>query len=285
MSHPLPAALVELIARLDADNEYSNFVAGSPEGDGWVAGTDLVDDSVLAEWFAHLVSEHGEAARDVAGSYLSSWIAEIVVLPVAAAIRDERRSWPIDLAALSVHRDPGGWFDGLAVAAGHLRVVRGDPAEESPGVEVFDDVDALIAATAAEVAATVGPMFAAVRRLAPFGVRGMWGNLADGFVSDAVWAAQRRGNDTAAAFAAADRFTDAVAAAAGVGIVRPSPLTITWSGGPTVVSRKGTCCLFYKTVPDARPDGDGYCTSCPKAEPDHQHAKLAAWLEELASGA
>lgn len=284
MTH-LPDALVEVLAHLDASSDYCRFVAGAPVGDGWLPGADVVDGAVLARWVADGVDRRGPKAAGVVGSFLASWIADIVAVPVVAAIQHSQRAWPVDLASLAVHRDEEGWFNGLAVLSGPVRVVRGDPAAGMVGVEVVDNVDSLVAITAAEIAAAVAPVFAEVRRLAPFGVRGMWGNLADAFSSEVVWAAQRRGADTADAFADARRFTDAVATAAGVAIVRPTPLTVQWSGGPTVVSCKGTCCLLYKLVPDARPDGDGYCTSCPKREATSQHTAMAAWLEELTAAA
>lgn len=71
----------------------------------------------------------------------------------------------------------------------------------------------------------------------------------------------------------------------GAGAPHPAlPSPVRWSGGQSLCSVKGTCCLYHRTVSDPDPgEGDGYCISCPFTEPAHRHRRWAANLEEEAA--
>ena len=71
----------------------------------------------------------------------------------------------------------------------------------------------------------LGPLFAAIRTFAPYGMRGMWGAAADSLGSSAAFAAFRAGapERPAAAFDEAMRLVDELVAAGAGRITRPSP--------------------------------------------------------------
>lgn len=276
-------ALAATLARLSAADPECTYAVGVPDGDGWeVLGDVLADPARLDRWLATVQSELAEAHADVAAAYLASFVGFVVAGSVAGAVHRERRGWPIDLDATFVHRTAEGWFDGLALARPAVWVLPDDPAAADRDAEVLADVEALHEAVAREVVAALTPLFEAVRRRASYGVRGMWGLLADEVAGGAVWQANRRGADTREAWAEANLFLDAIARRAPLK-VRPRFIAVNWSRGVTYVTSRGTCCLFYKTQLDPDPCGEGYCGTCPLREPDSLLEALREYLEHDAS--
>jgi hypothetical protein len=273
--------LAATLAGLAAADPYCNPVAGAPTGERWTCVQELLDDpAVLRSWFDELGAEsHG--APDVAASYLASWIGGIVLDPLGWALGVERRAWPIDPRALWIHRHDGGWFDGFAVAAPTLRVLPDDVAVGQPDVTTVPDLSALRALVAGEAVAVLVPLFALVRTFAPFGIRGMWGQVADSLGSGAALAALRRGTPERSrpAFDEAMQLVDDLVTAGAGRITRPTPSEITCSFGPTTVTRKGTCCLWYKTTDDTAPIAERYCLSCPIQPDPEQRERWVAWLD------
>lgn len=276
MAGPLTATLW----RLDGEDGPTRYVVGRPDEAGWMALTDaLAAPEVVDGWYSD-VRCRGGGRGDVAGSFLASWLSGIVVDTVAAAVLRERRAWPLNLDGRLVHRHADGWFDGLAVVAPIVFVLPDDPAAGHPDAVLLDDEVALRRRFVAEAVAALTPLFAAVWARAPYGVRGMWGAVADGIAGGALRQARRRDEDGDAAFAAAMTLVDALAAETPLLRVRPSLVTVEWSGGTGHGSRKGTCCLWYKAQEARDPRDDGYCTSCPRRDRDHQRARWARSFEE-----
>ncbi len=273
--------LAATLARLDAAEEHCAVLAGPPPADDWVAvGAISTDPSLLGTWFEQL--GNGGHPPDVAGSFLAGWIAEILVHGVATSLQTERRTWPLDPDRLWIHRHDQGWFDGIAVDARPLRVLPGDPAAGDVGVEVLADVDGLRRLLATETVAVLGPMFATIRTLAPFGQRGMWGATADAIAAGAAFGAFRGRRSTAAAFDEAMALVDEVVAAGAPRFTRPTPLAVPCRHGTVTASRKGTCCLWYKMSPAA--GEERYCLSCPLRDDDGQVAGFATWLDTQTPG-
>jgi hypothetical protein len=276
-------ALVATLGRLDAATEYGEVRAGAPPaGAGWVPARAALDDpTVVAGWFAALRA--GEAhPPDVAASFLAGWLADILLHAPSTALATERRTWALDPAQLWLHASAEGWFDGLAVGDATLRVLPDDPAGGDAGVEVVADAAAMRRLLAAEAVAVLDPLFTAVRALAPFGRRGMWGSLADGLAGGAVWTAFTAGADTAAAFDAAMALVDDIAAAGGGPLNRPRAVPIECRHGTVTVTVRGSCCLWYKTAgaaTEAEEDAR-YCTSCPLRDPATQVERFTTWLDE-----
>ncbi|MGH9041819.1 MAG: hypothetical protein ACRDZ3_16495 [Acidimicrobiia bacterium] len=142
----------------------------------------------------------------------------------------------------------------------------------------------LLRCLAAEAVDVLVPLFDAVRAWAPFGLRGMWGALADGIGGRAAFGAAERGEDGAPAFRRAMAVVDAIAKAAPLSaIIRPFLVPVEWSGGVTHLPRKGTCCLLYKTTADRDPSGENYCTACPLRDEESQLVRWVRWLEDRAA--
>jgi hypothetical protein len=270
------------LARLDAADEHCRYVAGDPDGPGWYPLDAVARDPGLVDaWYGRVLEGEAQGRRDVAGSYLASWLGGIVAETVVAALTSEHRAWPVDATLLAVHHHDDGWFDGIAVRASSLRVLPGDPDAGADHVEVVGGADALRALLADDLVAVVAPVFTAIRRRAPFGIRGMWGNLADGVVSSVAWRAWRAGDDVPAALDEAQALVDALAARAPARILPPRLERVDWSGGTAWFPVKTTCCLYYKTF-HGTPDrgGEGYCTSCPFREDAWRRSYWASWLDE-----
>jgi hypothetical protein len=275
--------LAATLARYGAADPYCTPVAGAPTGPRWTRLAAVLDDAdLLRSWFDGLAGEsHG--APDVAASYLASWLGGTLLDPLGWAVGAERRAWPLDPAALWIHRHEDGWFDGFAVAARQVRVLPADPDAGHPDAVVVADATELRERVASDAVAVLGPLFATVRSFAPYGVRGMWGAVADSLGSSAATAAFRAGRPARPAFEAAMGLVDALVAAGAGRITRPTPEDVRYTTGSTTVVHKGTCCLWYKTTDVSAPIGERYCLSCPLQPGADQHARWVAWLDEEAA--
>ncbi|HEY1118383.1 MAG TPA: hypothetical protein VGE43_11805, partial [Acidimicrobiales bacterium] len=128
--------LVELIGRIDAaDDDCSYEVGSAPETDGWRSLAQLVDDTGSVEaLLGALVDDEAAGNRDVAGSYLASWLAGPVAQVVAAAWLEDGRVLHLELEQVSVRFHDDGWVDGVVIADGALTVGPDDPAAQVRGV-------------------------------------------------------------------------------------------------------------------------------------------------------
>ncbi len=227
---------------------HVTLVAGPPGDDGWVAVDELVRGTRLDRCVDVLLAGEARGARDVAGSYLSSWLAEVLAGPAAAAFRRDGRVWSLDAPDLAVRPHDSGWFDGLAVVRGELRPV-----------DAGAFADAMVG--------LLEPVFAAVRARLPYGLSGMWGSLADCLAA---------GDD-----ASDDGLVDALAARVPRLRARPRHQLVAWSGGVHRTTVRGTCCLWYKVYEGGDPDpaGEGYCVACPLRTDESRAERMAAWLE------
>jgi hypothetical protein len=276
--------LAATLARVGAIDESVRYVAGRPAEAGWFLFADaLADEALFDEWFGAIRDANG--GRDaVAASFLASWLAGIVIEPVTVAIVRERRAWSVAAGDLLVHRHEDGWFDGLAIQNPTLILLPGDEDAGHRDAVVVEDAPALRSSVAAEIATTLGQIFRAVRRRARLGLPVMWGAMADSAGYAAVADAAARGCDREAAFAEAMVFVDAIAEVAAMPRVRPSLVQVAWSGGVSHEIARGTCCLWYRTQVDPDPMGEGFCSFCPRRDPDDRRRRWAAGLEEEAAG-
>lgn len=275
----MPAA-AEVIARLDAADPEVAVVGGRPTGADWVGLDHLLgDEARVGERVAVVLGGAAVGRRDVTAAFLSSWIAGAVASLPVTAHRRERRLVGVAPADVAVRFHPEGWVDGVALLAPRLVVLAGDPAVGEPGVEEVPGEGPLLAALVDEVVGVATPTFAALRALRlPFGIAGMWGQLADAIAGAALADARRAGADLDAAWSASERMLGALAARVPELRARPRRQVVRWAGGAHHVSVKGTCCLWYKTQPGADPCGEGYCTTCPLRPDHHRAARLTALL-------
>lgn len=270
--------LSSTFARLQHLDEYLIAEVGPPRGENWYDLDRVVDDGYLDAWLNDLARAH-DGQRDVAGAYLGSWLARTLVgVPVAALVLERRM--PHLGGGVWLHRHEDGWFDRVAFASASVDVLADDPDTGRCDTVVFDDPTTLHDRYAEALVATLSPLLQAVRRRASYGLRGLWGAVADDIAGAALHAARQSGTDGWAAWSQADIVLDRLATRQENMRKRPSPFPVTWSGGESLFQVKGTCCLYYKTHDGPLdPDGDSYCTTCPFRYDDNRLARLRCLLE------
>ncbi len=190
------------------------------------------------------------------------------------------RCLPDPAGPLWVHRRCEGWFDGVAFESPQVLVTADDPESGHPDATVVDGTG-LLAAHGDALAARLTPVLDAIRALAPFGRRGLWGTAADEVAGAALWAARAGASDLDAAWRTAVAVTDALAARAPWIRTRPRPFSVDVDQGRSLFPVKGTCCLYYKTQPQPPDPRDGYCTTCPLRDDTSRRQRL---VEHLRTG-
>lgn len=275
--------LIELVGRVDAADDACTYsVDDRSASDGWHRLDDLLSDQGLMDDLLESLVD-GEAAghRDVAGSFLASWLAGPIAHVLASAWVDGRRVVHPEPDRLALRFHEEGWVAGLAIAAARLSVGGNDPAAALDGVDVVEDLDRRRRLVVDQLRSVARPIFDAVRARAAYGRSGMWGSLADGLAGGTLYSEQRRPGrgDPAGAWETIDALVDELGRQTPSLRARPRRQLIAWSGGTWHQSVRGTCCLYYKTTADPDPCGDGYCSSCPLRPDTSRAERIARWLE------
>lgn len=265
---PLAATLGRL-ARLEP---WWAAQVGVPTGPGWFR-TDRITIDHLRTWIDALARSHG-GHRDVAGSYLGGWLAgAVITVPLAVLVIEARL--PDPTGPVWVHRHADGWFDRVSFERAAVLVAASDGATEHPDSVVVERA-VLVDVFARSLFERIDPMLEAVRSLTPFGLRGLWGGVADEIASAALGAARAGGTDVDLAWRTACDVIDAITASAPWLRSRPAPFPV----AGTLFTVKGTCCLYYKTQPGPPdPCGESYCTTCPKRDDGSRRARLTEHLQ------
>lgn len=272
------SALAETAARVAARARHLGFTVGRTEGPGWFVMSSVVDDGLVGRLSARLAASLGR--RDAAGSYLGSHLTGPLVSRSVAAVALDRRCPDLDPAAVAAHLHADGWFDDVAFLGPTVAVLAGDPVAGQPGTVVVSGLGELRAWWAARTVVAIAPLLDAVRARLPFGRHGLWGSVADAVAGASLTVSRAEGAASTTSWADAASLLDALAAAAPVPLARPRPFMVPWSGGEACLPVRGTCCLYYRTVADPDPAGEGYCTSCPFVDDGHRRRRWASWLEE-----
>ena len=118
----------------------------------------------------------------------------------------------------------------------------------------------------------------------PIGRTAVWGGLADAITAFALMFSRQSGRDQQDDWRRCEVLLDGLAHHAPLR-VRPTPLHVEWSRGPSLYPVRGTCCLHYRTCDDPDPDGEGYCTTCPLRTADSRIRRLRHHLEASGRGA
>jgi hypothetical protein len=263
----LDPSLAGTLGRAGALLRWHDLQAGRPDGDGWVACTDVLP--VLDGWLAD-VAASCQAPPETAASYWLGWYADGVAAAAIPTFVAERRVPDLAPANLSLHRDDGHWVDASAVHGPALTVLPDDPAAGHPAATVVADVDALRRHLSAALLTHLAPVVEAVRQRVRLGLRVRWGLVADSIAGTFLEVGRGLGDQRAAA-AEADAF---LAVAAPTLRARPTWVPLEHRGTCHVFLRRSACCLAYKT-PDS-----GYCTSCPSTPAEEREQRLRAWLDE-----
>jgi hypothetical protein len=309
------------VARVDATRSWRRVTVDAG-GDGWFRLADrLADPAGLDEWYATELAGTGRGHRDLAGALIvyrfAGSLAELVVGPLL----EQRRVVLLSPENLSVRLAENARIESLSVASPVVAVLPDDPDAGRPGTIVVAEAEpvaeaqggarpgapgqpagtvgtgmAELRAVAVEgLLAVFGPLAEAVRARAPFGLRGMWGTLADHLSDVALRRARDRGSDPEEAWATATALIDDLAARQPLLRARPTRHDVTCAAGSALFSTKGTCCLIYKTnMPPGRAsrsdrggaqpwiDADA-CTSCPLRGEDDRTARLVRYLTDRAA--
>jgi len=281
----LPAAAVT-VARLDRTSGWRRFAVAA-EGPAWVALDErLADGAALDAWVGAELGATAGGHRDLAGALIVYRLAGHLAELVVGCLVDQCRALPLTPAAIALRFGDAVRLDEMAVAVPTVALLSDDPAAGDPDTEEVASVDALRVVAADGLAATFGPVADAVRARAPFGVRGMWGTLADHLAEVAVRRAREQGRDVDAAWAEAGTLIDVLAERAPALRSRPRRQVVPTGRGPATVVAKGTCCLIYKA---GAPPGDrgaaarlvtsAACTSCPLRPEDDRARRFAEYLD------
>jgi hypothetical protein len=281
-THPLARAATAVRAR----DEHQVIELGRPDSPAWFRLADLYADGAVAAELDWAARADGDTPlpRDVAASYLASWIDSCVLGPAATLLVLEGVLPDVTPDNLWLRRHATDrWYDRISYERPAFRCTADHAAAGHPDAAVVADRAELVAALADAAVALLTPLFAAVRARASYGLRGMWGSLADDLAGTLTWITRRSDGDATEqrlVWRATEEILDAVAARAPLLRVRPTVVDVEWSAGCTLFSRRGTCCLYYKT-PDAllHAEADRYCTSCPLRDPDEQREQWVRWLE------
>jgi hypothetical protein len=279
---PSDDPLRETAARLSALDPYAGFEVGPAPDDGWLSLGTVERDGRLDTWLALLVSRHGR--RNVAGSTLGSHLAGAVIGPTVSAMMLDNRCPDPAVDNLAVRTDAGGDVQRSAILTPTVVVLPEDPGAADPHSVVVTDEAALHSWWAERAAATLSPLLAAVRARAPFGLRNLWGTVADDVAGMAIWTAQLAGRDADPAWQRAQRLIDALAQHAPVKLNRGRPFPVGYPGGTQLFQVRGTCCLYYRSALECGPPAETYCNTCPLRDDDSRERRLRDYLTESQAG-
>jgi hypothetical protein len=289
-----PSPGIVTVARLDAASAWRRYGAtdGTRPPDpaaGWVVLAErLADTDALDRWLRTERAATAAGHADLAGALivyrLAGSLAELVVGPLL----DQRRVVALAPDRFAVRFGDAARVDAVAVLGPEVAVLPDDPDAGRPGTTVVPDGDALRSAAVDSLVAVYEPLTAAVRPRAPFGLRGMWGTLADHVAEGALARARDRGDDGERAWAAADAVIDALAARVPLLRVRPRPERVVAGERRGLYATKGTCCLIYKAEPldpalpaqvaAARRLAAAACISCPLRSDEDRRERYARHL-------
>ena len=250
----MTATLAETVARLGGTSGLPDIRVGPLAVPSL---REVLDGGGIGEWVAGVLARDAGGEPSVAGAFTAIYLIDGIVLPLAASVLRHRRAWRLELDTVAVSkRPPSGAIGTLHLADG-------------PVLDGDDDELALHGAVATDIATTMAPLLVAVHAAAPYGLRGLWGHLADDVLSFAMTDARRRGADPDAAWADATALVEAIAAEVPDLRNRPTRQRV---GADDLVVR-GTCCLLYKIA-----GPDSWCTSCPLRPAEERASRFAAWL-------
>jgi hypothetical protein len=289
VAHGPSAATVERLDRLDRMSPgvaVTRFVSAA-RGPGWLAVHRLLAAPELDAWYQAELDGPARGHRDVAGSLAAYRIAEALAdLTVGTLVRDGRVLMPSP-SQVAVRLGDGPRVETVAVASHVVAVLPDDLDVGVPGTVTVPDVPSLLAAAAETLVEVFRPVTRAVRARAPYGLRGMWGTLADHLAEAALRRAVPRPGDQEAAWALADALVEHVADHQPLLCGRPRPQWVTCAAGTSLFAAKGTCCLIYKAHrpgPGQRLGSRalvdaGACATCPLRSSDDRRERLVSIVE------
>ena len=252
-----PTLAAFTVARLARSSGWRRFAVAA-DGPGWVRlDRRLADPPALDAWVESELRATAGGHRDLAGALIVYRLAGHLAELVVGCLLDQRRALPLTPATVALRFGDAVRLDEMAVTNRSVSVLADDPEAGAPGAVVVSSDKALRAVAADGVVATFGPVAEAVRARAPFGLRGMWGTVADHVAEVAVRRARDQRLDVDAAVTGAEHLLDALATRVPTPWTRPRRQVVDTARGPQTVVTKGTCCLIYKAGADPGDRGGG----------------------------
>lgn len=270
---PLEATLATLAT---ADPRFGADI-GRPSGVEWTAFDDVV--AAVPAWIDALAAQQG-GHRDVAGSFLAGWLSgAAVIIPTVSLVLTGRL--PDPRQPLWIRRADGGYFDRLAFEDPTMLVEADD---EFAGHEeaIVADRERIFDVFADTVVQRMEPVLGAIRRLVPYGWRGLWSNLSDEITGAALWAGRVTRRPPTDALTIADALETRLAANPRVPDCGPTrSVPVDSVGGPAMFIVRSACCLYFKTRPQ-RGDcaSDAYCATCPLVDDAVRNVRLSQFVAD-----
>lgn len=275
--------LARSFERLRVNNQLCRAAVGDPSDQSWRRLSATTEED-LDDLFA-ASAQRGARRADHLGASVASLLVDALVSTALPPLLVERRLPDVRPRNLWVRLHASEpWFEGILIEDSTVHLLPTDSEASDPIAVVVPSVADLHRRFAHHLVETVGPWFAAIRARAPFGRRGMWGQLADDLCGTALWIARTAGLDQRAVWGEAQAMVDQVAAAVPELRARPRLFPVAWQGREMLFQVKGTCCLWYTRHDDADTLGEGYCTTCPLRADDVRQERLCRHLAESAAG-
>lgn len=266
-------AAVTTVERLARSAAWRQFAA-APAGPGWVGlGDRLRDPAAVDAWYRAELDGPAAGHRDLAGALIVYRFAGSLAELVMGPLLDQRRVLLLAPDDIALRFHAGTRIDAVAATPAQVAVLPDDPAAQLPGAVVVHGAGDLARAAARVLHTVFAPVAAAVRERAPFGLRGMWGTLADHVAEGTLAWAREHGDDVEAAWVQSEAVLDHLARHEPLLRARPRRHPV----GKALYADKGTCCLIYKAregaTAQARIDAAA-CAACPLRSPDDRHARF-----------
>lgn len=288
---PVPQPVVATLAAVSRTNASLEVVSGV-KGKGWYNFHDPVP---LRAWYERERRGRAHGHDDLAGALIAYRLAQVLVHVTVGPIVVQRRALIPRADGLYYRLNAGQDIAALAVTSATLVVLPGDRDAGHLDTTVAADVPELLERSVAGLVTLFEPVTHAVRSCAPYGLRGMWGNLADhiaemalGYAGSSAQASchgsnashvgrEQRGHpgqSEEAAWDLAEVLIDHLAARQPLLRGRPQLQRQREADGSCShrVVLKGTCCLVYKAY-GRKADGTplagrarievGACDTCP----------------------
>jgi hypothetical protein len=293
---PSPLAVQVTVARLDRSSTWRRFTTDAA-GPAWVRLDErLADADAVDAWYRAELVATARHHPDLAGALIVYRLAGALAELVVGCLVDQGRCVDLTPAGVSLRFGDAARLDELSVASPTVAVLPDDAAAGDPGTHVASSTGELADRAVDGLVAVFAPVADAVRSRAPFGLRGMWGTLADHLAEVAVGRARERGRAVEGPCAAASALIDRLAERQPLVVARPRRQDVHGAAGTGAFVVKGTCCLVYKAAgppPGAVRDGSrramarraidaAACASCPLRSEDDRHDRFAAYLAHRA---
>ena len=281
LAHNGMNAIAATAARLSGLDACAGFDVGLDRAAGGIELAGIGRDGHLDAWLSLLAARHGH--RGTAGSLLGGALIRAVIEPTVWSMVVEGRCPDPAVENLAVRRDADGELERVVVLGPTLAVLADDPVAGDPHTVVVDGESALLHWWARRATATLVPLLAAVRARAPFGLPALWGGVSDEITGTGLWIGQLAGREPGEVWSQVQRMRDVLAAYAPVRMTRARPFPVAGPADVQWFQVRGTCCLSYRSITDAGPIAERYCSSCPLRDDGSRCRLLRDHLHSLST--